>query len=214
MSENQNQKELTSEEIRKLFLIVQNEIINIKKKHEEDNNKLQENISSLKEELSQKDQEIKTLKNMIEKIKHKPLERSKTAHLIKEKDSKPIIKYTEEELDYMNEFNKKYLVKINGNEKILDLSNDNNNNTINKPNQKLGNEELLYFSKFKFGRLQQLYLGKNNISDISMLSSMKLDNLQKLSLANNAIIDISSLENFNFPELKELYLYNNYLIIF
>ena len=44
MSENQNQKELTSEEIRKLFLIVQNEIINIKKKHEEDNNKLQENI--------------------------------------------------------------------------------------------------------------------------------------------------------------------------
>ena len=63
MSENQNQKELTSEEIRKLFLIVQNEIINIKKKHEEDNNKLQENISSLKEELSQKDQEIKTLKN-------------------------------------------------------------------------------------------------------------------------------------------------------
>ena len=66
MSENQNQKELTSEEIRKLFLIVQNEIINIKKKHEEDNNKLQENISSLKEELSQKDQEIKTLKNMIE----------------------------------------------------------------------------------------------------------------------------------------------------
>ena len=34
VSENQNQKELTSEEIRKLFLIVQNEIINIKKKHE------------------------------------------------------------------------------------------------------------------------------------------------------------------------------------
>ena len=212
MSENQNQRELTSEEIRKLFLIVQNELINIKKKHEEDINKLEDNIKSLKEELTQKNQEIKTLKNIVEKISHnKPFERSKTAHLIKEKDVKTIIKYTEEEIDYMNTFNKKYLVKINGNEKILDLSNDSNNNTINKPNQKLGNEELLYFSKFKFGRLQQLYLGKNNISDISVLASMKLDNLQKLSLANNAIIDISCLENYNFPELKELYLYNNYI---
>ena len=84
----------------------------------------------------------------------------------------------------MNIFNKKYSVKINGSETILDLSNDFNNNTVNKPNQKLGNDELLYFSKFKFGRLQQLYLGKNNISDISMYASMKLDDLQKLSLAN------------------------------
>ena len=166
MSENQTQKELSSEEIRKLFLIVQNELINIKKKHEEDINKLKENVDSLKLELNQKDKEIKSLKKTIDKLSHnKHIESSKSMNLNKEKekDVKPILQYTEEEINYMNEFNQKYNTNINGNEKILDLSNDNDNNTINKPNKKLGNEELLYFTKFRFGRLQQLYLGKNNI---------------------------------------------------
>ena len=70
MSENQTQKELSSEEIRKLFLIVQNELINIKKKHEEDINKLKENVDSLKLELNQKDKEIKSLKKTIDKLSH------------------------------------------------------------------------------------------------------------------------------------------------
>ena len=214
MTENQGQKELTQEEIRKLFFIVQNELINIKKTHEEDNNKLIKEINSLKEELNQKDKEIKSLKKEIEKISHKKdLKVSKSMILNKEKEKevKPIIQYTEEEINYMNAFNQKNDTNINGNEKILDLSNDNDNNTVNKPNKKLGNDELLYFSKFRFGRLQQLYLGKNNISDISMFISMNLEHLQKLSLANNAIIDINPLEKFNFPQLKELYLYNNYI---
>jgi len=214
MTENQGQKELTQEEIRKLFFIVQNELINIKKTHEEDNNKLIKEINSLKEELNQKDKEIKSLKKEIEKISHKKdLKVSKSMILNKEKEKevKPIIHYTEEEINYMNAFNQKNDTNINGNEKILDLSNDNDNNTVNKPNKKLGNDELLYFSKFRFGRLQQLYLGKNNISDISMFISMNLEHLQKLSLANNAIIDINPLEKFNFPQLKELYLYNNYI---
>ena len=71
MTENQGQKELTQEEIRKLFFIVQNELINIKKTHEEDNNKLIKEINSLKEELNQKDKEIKSLKKESEKIYHK-----------------------------------------------------------------------------------------------------------------------------------------------
>ena len=214
MTENQGQKELTQEEIRKLFFIVQNELINIKKTHEEDNNKLIKEINSLKEELNQKDKEIKSLKKEIEKISHKKdLKVSKSMILNKEKEKevKPIIQYTEEEINYMNAFNQKNDTNIIGNEKILDLSNDNDNNTVNKPNKKLGNDELLYFSKFRFGRLQQLYLGKNNISDISMFISMNLEHLQKLSLANNAIIDINPLEKFNFPQIKELYLYNNYI---
>ena len=214
MSENQTQKELSSEEIRKLFLIVQNELINIKKKHEEDINKLKENVDSLKLELNQKDKEIKSLKKTIDKISHnKHIESSKSMNLNKEKekDVKPILQYTEEEINYMNEFNQKNNTNINGNEKILDLSNDNDNNTINKPNKKLGNDELLYFSKFRFGRLQQLYLGKNNISDISMFISMKFEHLEKISLANNTIVDITPLEKFNCFGLKELYLYNNYI---
>jgi Leucine-rich repeat (LRR) protein len=214
MSENQAQKELTSEEIRKLFLIVQNELINIKKKHEEDINKLSETIESLKSDLNQKDKEIKSLKKTIDKISHnKHIESSKSMNLNKEKEKavKPILQYTEEEQNYMNAFNQKNDTNVNGNEKILDLSNDNDNNTINKPNKKLGNDELLYFSKFRFGRLQQLYLGKNNISDITPLALMKFEHLEKLSLANNTIIDISPLAKFNCFGLKELYLYNNYI---
>ena len=216
MSENQPQKELTSEEIRKLFLIVQNELINIKKKHEEDINNLKESINSLKQELNQKDKEIKSLKKTIDKLSHsKNFESYKSMNSNKEKekekDIKPILQYTEEEIKNMEEFNQKNNTNINGNEKILDISNDNDNNTINKPNKKLGNEELMYFSKFRFARLQQLYLGKNNITDISMLAPMKLDQLLKLSLANNAIIDISSLDKFTCIGLKELYLYNNYI---
>ena len=61
-------------------------IINIKINHE-DTNRLQENINFLKEELAQKDQEIKKLKNMIEKSSHhKLIERSKTSSTIKEKE--------------------------------------------------------------------------------------------------------------------------------
>ena len=207
-------KELTSEEIRNLFIIVQNELNNIKKQHADDKAILLNSIKELKEELVKKDKEIKSLKKTIDNLIHnKNFESSKSLNksVIHHKDSKPLITYTEEEIKYINTFNQKYGTKISGNERIIDLSNDNDNNTVNKPNQKLGNDEILYLSKFKFGRLQQLYLGKNNISDISAFINMKLNDLQKLSLANNAIVDISSLEKFNCFDLKELYLYNNYI---
>ena len=209
----EQQKELTSNEIRNLFIIVQNELNNIKKQHAEDNTKLLNSIKSLKEEIKEKDKEIKSLKKAVDKLIHsKTLESSKSINksIISHKDSKPI-EYNEEEIKYINVFNQKYGTKINGNERIIDLSNDNDNNTVNKPNQKLGNDDLAYLSKFRFGRLQHLYLGKNNISDISFFAIMKLNDLQKLSLANNTIVDISCLEKFNFLELKELYLYNNYI---
>ena len=213
MSE-QKQKELTPNEIRNLFIIVQNELNKIKTQHEEDNTKLLNSIKSLKEEINQKDKEIKSLKKTVDKLLNsKTLESSKSLNksTISHKESKPAIEYTEEEIKYINNFNQKYGTKINGNERIIDLSNDSNNNTVNKPNQKLGNDELVYLSKIRFGRLQQLYLGKNNISDITTFATMKLNDLKILSLANNTIVDISCLEKFNFLELKELYLYNNYI---
>ena len=214
MSENQGQKELTPEEIRKLFFIIQNELINIKKNQEEDRNKMQKEINSLKEELNKKDKEIKSLKKIVNNLSNTNNVKSNKSMKLnkeKEKDIIPILQYSEEEINYINTFNKKNNTNIHGHEKILDLSNDNDNNTSNKPNKKLGNDELLYLSKFRFGKLQQLYLGKNKISDISIFISMKLEHLEKLSLANNAIIDITPLEKCNFPELKELYLYNNYI---
>ena len=55
------QKELTSNEIRNLFIIFQNELNNIKKQHADDNTKLLNSIKSLKEEINQKDKEIKSL---------------------------------------------------------------------------------------------------------------------------------------------------------
>jgi Leucine-rich repeat (LRR) protein len=207
------QKDLTSSEIRNLFIIVQNELNNIKKQHTDDNTKLQNEINSLKEEINKKDKEIKSLRKLVDKLINTKLDSSKSLNksIISHKESKPLIEYTEEEKKYISNFNQKYGTKISGNERIIDLSNDNDNNTVNKPNQKLGNDELTYLSKFRFGRLQQLYLGKNNISNISMFASMKLNDLQKLSLANNAIADISCLDKFNFVGLKELYLYNNYI---
>ena len=216
MSENQGQKELTQEEIRKLFFIIQNELINIKKNQDEDRNKMKQEIDSLKEELNKKDKEIKALKKLVNNLSNSNnIKSNKSMKLNKDKEKEkeivPILQYSEEEINYINIFNKKHDTNIHGHEKILDLSNDNDNNTTNKPNKKLGNDELLYLSKFRFGRLEQLYLGKNNISDISVFISMKLEHLKKLSLANNAIIDITPLEKCNFLELKELYLYNNYI---
>jgi hypothetical protein len=212
MSE-QQQKDLTSSEIRNLFIIVKNELNNIKKQHEDDNTKLLNTINSLKEELNQKDKEIKSLKKLVDKLLNQKFDSSKSLirSVASHKESKPAIEHTEEEKKYINNFNQKFGTKISGNERIIDLSNDNDNNTVNKPNQKLGNDELLYLSKFRFGRLQQLYLGKNNISEISLFANMHLNDLKKLSLANNAIVDISCLDKLNFTELKELYLYNNYI---
>jgi len=200
-------------QIKNLFIIVQNELNKIKKQHTDDHTELLNTIKKLKEELKQKDKEIKDLKKMVDKLMNSKFDSSKDIHnsINIQKVAKPPVQFSQEEIKYISEFNQKFGTKISGNEKILDLSNDNDNNTANKPNQKLTNKELVYISKIKFGRLQQLYLGKNNISDISPFISMKLEYLQKLSLANNAIVDISSLENFNFLQLRELYLYNNYI---
>ena len=213
MAEQQKEKELTPAEIKNLFIIVQNELNKIKKQHTDDHTELLNTIKKLKDELKQKDKEIKDLKKIVDKLMNSKFDSSKDIRnsINIQKVPKPPVQYSQEEIKYITEFNQKFGTKISGNEKILDLSNDNDNNTANKPSQKLANKELVYISKIRFGRLQQLYLGKNNISDISPFISMKLEYLQKLSLANNAIVDISSLENFNFLELRELYLYNNYI---
>ena len=118
-------KELTSDEIRSLFIIVQNELNNIKKQHADDKAKLENSIKELKEELEKKDKEIKSLKKTIDNLMHsKNIESSKSLNksVIHHKDSKPLIAYTEEEIKYINVFNQKYDTKISGNEKIIDLS--------------------------------------------------------------------------------------------
>jgi len=127
-------KELTQEDIKNLFLKVQNELNNIKKQQVEDKTNMLNQINSLKEEIEKKDKEIKVLRKTIEKLIHDKIESSKNITKISHKESKPMYKYTEEEIKYLNVFNQKFGTKITGNEKILDLSNDNNNNNNNKHN--------------------------------------------------------------------------------
>ena len=126
-------KDLTPSEIRNLFIIVQNELNNIENLHTDDNTKLQNEINSLKEEINQKDKEIKSLKKLVDKLINNKIDCSKNLNksFISHKESKLLIEYTEEEKKYINNFNQKYGTKISGNERIIDLSNDNDNNTAN-----------------------------------------------------------------------------------
>ncbi len=127
MAEQPKEKELSSEEIKKLFYIVQNELNNIKKQHADDVTKLENSIKSLKEEIEEKDKEIKSLKKTVDKLmQSKPMESSKSINkVLHHKDIKPLVTYSEEELKYLNTFNQKYGTKMSGNERIIDLSNDN-----------------------------------------------------------------------------------------
>jgi len=68
------------------------------------------------------------------------------------------------------------------------------------------NEHLDDMSKIKFEGLKKLYLGYNNISNITPLENITFNQLEILDLSNNRITDINPLENIKFNELKELYL--------
>ena len=71
------------------------------------------------------------------------------------------------------------------------------------------NQQLDDFSKIHFKEIHKLYLGINNISNITPLENMVQNQLEILDLNKNRITDISVLEKVKFNELKELFLSGN-----
>ena len=71
------------------------------------------------------------------------------------------------------------------------------------------NQEFDDLSKIHFKEIKKLYLGINNISNITPLENMAHNQLEILDLSKNRIKDISVLEKVKFNELKELYLSGN-----
>ena len=194
------QKQLSQADIINLFTKLYTEINNLKTLHTNE-------IKQLREDLEKKDKEIKDLRKEINKLKTNVSGQSSTSNL--HHVSNP--QEDNEQKTLISNLNHKFSIKITGNEKNLDLSTDNDNNSANKPNEKLTNEDLASLCKIKFHKIKQLYLGNNKISDLKSLCNVKFTQLQKLSLSNNDIVDLTPMENFNFPDLKELYLYNNYI---
>ena len=71
------------------------------------------------------------------------------------------------------------------------------------------NQEFDDLSKIHFKEIKKLYLGINNISNITPLENMAHNHLEILDLTKNRIKNISVLEKVKFNELKELYLSGN-----
>ena len=93
----------------------------------------------------------------------------------------------------LKEFNNKYKTII----KDIDIR------ELNLSGKYIENEGLKYLAKIKFKDLNKLYLGSNEISDISVLEKVNFKGLKELNLSYNKISDISVLEKVNFKELKE-----------
>ena len=75
--------------------------------------------------------------------------------------------------------------------------------------KEIGNEAVKELCNIEFKELKELYLNRNNISDIKTLKNAKFEKLEILQLSNNKISDINILEKTNFKELKILYLNSN-----
>ena len=89
-------------------------------------------------------------------------------------------------------FDKDFIIKLN----ILELL-----SIISCKNIKL--------SEISNGKLKELIILWNTISDINILEKVNFKELKKLGLNCNKISDINILEKVNFKELKELYLNRN-----
>ena len=126
----------------------------------------------------------------------------------------------------MQDFCEKYSINIDENKiRNLDLSGKNIGIAGLEEIQNLNLTELeeLYLDKnglyditnlekIKSDNLKILCLNNNNINDIKILEKVKYNYLENLSLNSNNISDISSLEKVNFPQLKELHLSCNKII--
>ena len=98
-----------------------------------------------------------------------------------------------EQKELLKQFNKKYNTKIQKHSTIIELS-----------TKQIGNEGFKILCNIEFKELKNLYLFKNNISDIQALEKAKFDKLEVLNLSTNNISDISVLSKVNFFNLKEL----------
>ena len=95
-------------------------------------------------------------------------------------------------------FNKKFKTKFNGQEEILILR-----------KKEMNDEDFKLLTKIGFSRLKHLDLGENKITDISDLKTINTSNLSYLSFNDNNIKSISVLESLDLSNLKELGLKNN-----
>ena len=113
---------------------------------------------------------------------------------------KDFIKMNKSNEQLLNEFNKKYNLKIK----------DAKIDKLDLRWKKLGNNGFEDLCQIEFKELKELILNNNNISDINPLGKAKFDKLEILDLSQNKISDIDIFERVNFKEMKQLYLgYNN-----
>ena len=113
----------------------------------------------------------------------------------------------------LNQINKKFKLKINGNENKLNLSHKN-----------IEMIDLQLFSGLKFPYLEELSLQNNNINSIDVLSlfemqnirwinlkhiALKIPKVEKINLKSNVIANIDVLDNDIFPCIKEINVQNN-----
>ena len=96
--------------------------------------------------------------------------------------------------------------------KYLDLSSFIINNEVNFKDMFFGSyifKNIENIINLEFKELKELYLSKNQISDIQVLERVNYKELQNLNLNANEISDIGVLEKVNFKQLKSLSLYHN-----
>ena len=91
----------------------------------------------------------------------------------------------------------------------LKLKDDDNLQKLDFSYKGFGNKGIENLYNFNIPYLKELYLSKNQISDIKVLEKVKFDNLKKLDLITNQISDIKVLEKVKFENLEELDLYSN-----
>ena len=100
----------------------------------------------------------------------------------------------------LNLINKKFKLKLSGNENKLDLSHKN-----------LEINDLQLFSGLKFPYLEELCLQNNNINTIEVLNLIEMPNIRWINLSYNKIADISNLQNISLriPKLEKINLKSN-----
>ena len=175
-------------------------------------------INELKQENKKIREEIKNLKN---KINKPSIEEYKKKFNLNIKENSTQLKlcgknYNNDILDYLSNYNLKDL-------KELYLYNNNIDNIIRFKDIKCEKLQILHLAGNKikdinvlqqvdFKDLKKLDLMKNEITDITPLVNAHFEKLEILSLKKNKITNIDALAKVNFKELKELLLCDNYII--
>ena len=175
-------------------------------------------INELKQENKKIREEIKNLKN---KINKPSIEEYKKKFNLNIKENSTELKlcgknYNNDILDYLSNYNLKDL-------KELYLYNNNIDNIIRFKDIKCEKLQILNLAGNKikdisvlqqvdFKDLKKLDLMKNEITDITPLVDAHFEKLEILSLKKNKITNIDALAKVNFKELKELLLCDNNII--